>query len=490
MTEGEEKKIDTEETSSKEAALDSISEPVAETAPAKTVSTVSMDELQKKRSPVKLLVTTILMLLIALGVGFAIPNAMWFYYIQSGSQNMDALKLEESAKDFETAATIARFFPSGDERLGLSLNTLGTMQLALGRYKEAGKTIDESITIHKRLYGEGVKSTKALLLKAGLNRRQGNYKEAEEIYNNALDTIESAEGKNAKYAEVLMVLSILEIYRGNYARAEAGFLEVTSIHKELEGAKYKEPPDMTMNLGRIAEAKGDYKTAGDLYQKCLKELGAPDENNKASHCLVLNLMAELYITENDTKEAGASVEKAYALAQSLSAKEYLQAANLETLMNLTSFHIMEDQYDKAEKILKQSLPIARDRLGKNHPAYARVLSQQAEVLAYKNKFKEADADALEAIALMKETVGDTHRYVADLMRSRAKVLTRQKNFDEADTVLKQSLNLFAECLSAKHPEYANTLMAQAKLAEAKGNSARAAELMARARKIVEAANKR
>ena len=487
MTEGEEKKTDTEETSSKEAALDSISEPVAETAPAKTVS---MDDLQKKRSPVKLLVTTILMLLIALGIGFAIPNAMWFYYIQSGSQNMDDLKLEESAKDFETAVTIARLFPSSDERLGLSLNTLGTMQLALGRYKEANKTIDESIKIHERLYGEGVKSTKALLLKAGLNRRQGKYKQAEEIYNHALDKIEHAEGKTAKYAEVLMVLSILEIYRGNYARAEAGFLEVTAIHKELAGDKYKEPPDMTMNMGRIAEAKGDYKTASDLYQKCLKELGAPNDNNKASHCLVLNLMAELYITENNTKEAGTSVEKAYALAQSLSAKEYLQAANLETLMNLTSFHIMEDQFDKAEKILKQSLPIARDRLGKNHPAYARVLSQQAEVLAYKNKFKEADADALEAITLMKETVGDTHRYVADLMRSRAKVLTRKKSFDEAETVLKQALTLFAECLSAKHPEYANTLMVQAALAEARGNSARATELMARARKIVEAANER
>lgn len=487
MTEGEEKAREPEETSSKEAALDSISEPVAETAPAKTVS---MEELQNKRSPVKFLVTSILMLLIVLGIGFAIPNAMWFYYLQSGSQNMDDLKLEESAKDFETAVTIARLFPSSDERLGLSLNTLGTMQLALGHYKDATRTIDESIKIHEKLYGEGVKSTKALLLKAGLNRRQGKYKQAEEIYNHALDKIEKAEGKNAKYAEVQMVLSILEIYRGNYARAEAGFHEVSSIHKELEGAKYKEPPDMTMNMGRIAEAKGDYKTASGLYQKCLKELGAPDDNNKASHCLVLNLMAELYITENDTKDAGASVEKAYALAQSLSAKEYLQAANLETLMNLTSFHIMEDQYDKAEKILKQSLPIARDRLGKNHPAYARVLSQQAEVLAYKNKFKEADADALEAISLMKETVGDTHRYVADLMRSRAKVLTRQKNFDEAETVLKQALLLFAECLSAKHPEYANTLMVQAKLAEAKGNSTRAAELMARARKIVEAANKR
>ncbi|HMP54456.1 MAG TPA: tetratricopeptide repeat protein, partial [Candidatus Melainabacteria bacterium] len=83
-----------------------------------------------------------------------------------------------------------------------------------------------------------------------------------------------------------------------------------------------------------------------------------------------------------------------------------------------------------------------------------------------------------------------HRYVADLMRSRAKVLTRQKNFDEAETVLKQALLLFAECLSAKHPEYANTLVAQAKLAEAKGNSGRAAELMAKARKLFEAANRR
>lgn len=492
--EGKSPSAESEEEVKEIEVLESIEiEESAETADSETSDESSKQadsEEAKKKSPLKVLAAVAFALLILVGVIIAIPNALWYYELQAGSKNMEQLNMEQATRDFETAVNIARNFPESDERLGVGLNTLSTVLLAQGRYSEAEKTIKESLEIHQKRYGDDARSTKPLLLMAGLNRRQGNYNEAVKLYEKALKKIAEAEGEKDAYARALMILSVLEIYRGNYDKAESGFKKVETIGKTLYGERYNTSVDMLVNRGRIEEARGKYQSAKRYYRKCLEELGPVNETNKAGRCLVFNLMAELFLIENNNEEAGPLIQKAHALSQSLSAKEYLQAANLETLTNLTTFHIKEGKFDKAEKILEQSIPIARDRLGEGHPAYAKVEMQEAEVLASKGKFKQAKAISDRAMSLVRATVGEEHRFVAEQLRSQAKMHAFAGEKEASEAKYKEALEMFKNCLGKSHPECASTLFGWAAMLETNGNSAKANDLQYKARKIVEVANNR
>lgn len=443
---------------------------------------------EKRKPPVLAFVISALSLIFLVLV---LPNLYWMHAIKSGSNEFSKMKLDDAANYFSQAIWISRFFPKADDRLPKSLNILAKILIAQGKYEEASNAIAESIKISKRLYKKGSEEgyIEPLLLNASLSKRLGDYDTAVKIYDQILSISKDEKLVSPIYKDTLKEKSILEILTGDYDKAEAGLKEVNQLNEKLNQNTITNVSEIAYNLGRIQEARGNYKSALEFYNKAIMYLAPQIDKYKSAQSLIFNLKAELLMHEYKIDEAEPLVSKAFSLSQNPDNTDYLQVAKLKSIVNLTTIYLEKGNLDKAKKIIKKSFPIAEEKLGKGHPLYSKILSQRALLLALEGNFKEAKALTNKSKTLVEKTVGSNHRFVAAQTSNLAHIETLEKNYSIANDLYQNALATYKNCLGDKHPEYAlcqigysNCLEEDGKLQEAEQNRSNAVQVFALANK--------
>jgi tetratricopeptide (TPR) repeat protein len=183
--------------------------------------------------------------LLALGLslsGVAAQDEAWQSDIMSGRAAYKRGDYADAEQIFLRALETAETFGRDDARIALTLNDLGLLFKAQGRYGEAETALERALPIMEKALGPEHRDVAANLNNlADLFSVQGRYGEAEPLYRGALVVFEKARGpQHSDVATTLGALADLLRVQGRYAEAEPAYRRALAIFENALVASFNQ----------------------------------------------------------------------------------------------------------------------------------------------------------------------------------------------------------------------------------------------------------
>jgi tetratricopeptide (TPR) repeat protein len=157
----------------------------------------------------------------------------------------------------------------------------------------------------------------------------------------------------------------------------------------------------------------------------------------------------------------------------------------ESLNDLGVVYSEQEDYAKAESLMRQALALLEGTLGPDHPDVAIASNNVALQLRYQGRYDEAEPLFLRALSIWSNLQEPELAHMACTTNNLALLYVDQQCFAEAEPLFFQALTLWEHVRGAEHPDVARTLSNLARLYRDQGRYAEAEPLFLRARTICE-----
>ncbi len=280
---------------------------------------------------------------------------------------------------------------------------------------------------------------------AELDRRLADVPKAFQKFKERISRLESIlerEGNeigNKKLAEAQDALE-----KGDFSKADDLFAEIEA-REELA----------VKRSARAAFARGD------IAEQQVRWHDAAKHYTRAAHldpCFKTLLKAQKFtynIGDYDSSLSfGLDAQKAAIKEHKEHGKYSKQYARI--ISNLAMIHIEQKKYELAEPLLKESLKLYQDILGKKHPAVGMSLNNLGGMYQIKKQYREATYFFKRALNINKEAFGMKHPDTAHALNNLGTAYSDLGEFKTAKPLLKQALKIRKEILGDNHPYIANS----------------------------------
>lgn len=279
-----------------------------------------------------------------------------------------------------------------------------------GEYEEAEKHAQVVYGIFS-LNNDPVGLARSLYMLGRIKRRGGDFDRAKQYMLQALDHTSSLHGDQADFLIGLIFFNLGAINHilGDFREAEAEFLRAIELLKRVEGGRYYGLA--LSSYGALLNSKGHYEQAAQMLQNaynCFTENACFDD---LAH--TTNNLAYSYIRMGQFDKASKLLNESLELRRR--SKDIAgEAATLELIGRL---RFEQGKLEDAEKALKQAIEVAE--LADNPSEKAVALITLGRVLMAKRLFDNSQQALEEALKLAielknKSLQAETHTYLAEL----------------------------------------------------------------------------
>jgi tetratricopeptide (TPR) repeat protein len=370
------------------------------------------------------------------------------------------------------------------------MNTLGTVYMGLGLYRQARPLLDRAVATRRRLGGvDPLDLSDSLNHQGALLALQAEFDASEKTYREAI-RIESARPKDRQsqieLADSLYGLSTLLQLEGRHADAEKTLRETLSLQQTLYDASH---PAIARTLKYLAVAiadGGDLNTAIPLMQRAVamqRELRGNEPHPDLAE--VLSDMGALYYLRGDSEEAETFYREALAMNRRVLGEKHVEIAS--GLENVATTLWDKEDLAGAETLYRQSLAMRGELQGEKHPDYGQTLFNLAALQYDRGNVSEALASMREVLSIYRKVYPADHPETALTLNVIGFYLTMAGQFTEANQYLEQGLAMRRRLFDARHPDVASSLMMLAILKVAEGGYPQALEMAQNAKGIYTAA---
>jgi tetratricopeptide (TPR) repeat protein len=298
------------------------------------------------------------------------------------------------------------------------MDTVGTVYMGLGLYRQARPLLDGAVTARR---SGGAPQAFALSLSlehvGDLRTMQADYGAAEQAYRDAI-AIQSARPEDpqsqAELSRTLHGFGTLLQRQGKYAEAEHNLRQALERQQKLHAGPNDDVARTLKDLARVMADGGGLNGAIPVMRSAL------------------GMQRALRGAEPhpDTAEA----------------------------INDLALLLEEDgDYDESEKLLREEIAMNRRLLGEKHPEIATGLQNLALVLHDKGNLAPAESTYRQALAMRRELLGPVHPDVAVTLNNLAFVLHDRGNTHGALETERESLAIYRELFPGDHPEVARIM---------------------------------
>jgi tetratricopeptide (TPR) repeat protein len=155
----------------------------------------------------------------------------------------------------------------------------------------------------------------------------------------------------------------------------------------IAGPVTAQEPDITA-IGQLIE-RGNHAAALLEAQKLEAAAKAQFGISHTSYAYALNILATVYLTQEEYDEAEGLYRRAMAIRAKVLGDDHPDVAHSLTI--LSSVYSLQRKFAEAEGLLRRALEIQEKALGKNHVTKATTLGLLASVCLWQGKDQEADA---------------------------------------------------------------------------------------------------
>lgn len=294
--------------------------------------------------------------------------------------------------------------------------------------------------------------------------------------------VEEAKDKLAEEPEVQASLLTMIggglLSLGFYEDAEKPLMEAMQIREMLVDPNAHDLADSYLNVGWYFIESGDYEQARQYTNMALRLFQGSNYRADPGLPEALNQMAALEMESGDIKESARLMRDAYRLACErnpdgennidflynlgtvlLQSSEYEEArGNLKTVIlkcessrsnrplcasareSLAMIHLKSGDLRLAEEMMLNAVSLRLSVQGREHPHYARALTNLGEVYRKQGRDEEALSRFSEALEIQEEKLGD-HPKVAVTLNNMGLIYAKLSRFQEAEEFLTKSIEI-------------------------------------------------
>ena len=235
---------------------------------------------------------------------------------------------------------------------------------------------------------------------------------------------------------------------GDFARARSMFEEALETRRAALGSDHVDVAATLFSLGDVIRRRDDAGRALPMFREALairqRQLGA-------RHPLTLE---SLYWVGTTLHETGNSREGKPLIDEWLAVVEaaplYMTLDRATQLINAGQMLEVRGEFDRAERLHRQSVVIRRALLGPAHPHTAMALHEVAGVLGNQRRLAEGDSVFREAEAILRAAYPDGHPDLATVYRSHAIIKQRLRQPAEALALYQEMERLLRRFLGPNH----------------------------------------
>ncbi len=354
------------------------------------------------------------------------------------------------------------------------LDTVGTVYMELGLYREARPLLARAVDSRRQLAGADPSALSASLTHLGeLQSLQADFDAGESSYREAIarqsSQPDSAENR-AGLAKSLHGLGEVLESQGRYKEAEQSFREALAIQRRLLGPAHADIARTLQDLALVMDDNGHRKAAIAVMREALdmqRELNASQPDPGLA--LAIHNLGALLDEDGDYDGAEKLYVEALAMRHRLLGDKHPLIA--VTLASLARVRQTKGDLVGAEAAFREALAIEQQTLGELHPDVAGTLNNLAFVQYARGDRVAAVANEREALRILQQLFPGDHPEVARYENRLGSWLTEAGDYAEADHDLQDSLAMRRRLFGEEHPDIASSLDAVAILQVARGQNA-------------------
>ena len=295
------------------------------------------------------------------------------------------------------------------------LDTVGTVYMGLGLYKQARPLLERSVSTRRRLRdADPLANSDSLNHLGDVLTLQAEFTVAEKTYRESIAALRAQPVSNAQQAALarsLHGLGMTLANQGKLPEAEQNLRAALALQRGLFGPVNGDVGRTLEDLAQVVDQRGDLKAAIPLMQ------GA------------LDIQRRLHGTGPHPDLA-------------------------EAINNLGFLYEEEGNHDAAEKLFREALAMNRRLLGDKHKEIAAGLSNLAFVEKEKGDLTHAEANFRQALAMQRELLGEVHPDVAMTLNNLAYVYSDLGNTRDKLLMQRESLAVYRQLFPGDHPDVA------------------------------------
>ena len=370
------------------------------------------------------------------------------------------------------------------------MDTLGSVYMGLGLYKQARPLLDRAVTARRSVPGvDPLELSDSLSHQGDLLSAQAEYAAGEKAYRDAIG-IASARPDDPKSRDELATslygLGVLQALDGRFPDAEKNLREAFRMQQALYGSSHPTIARTMKDLARAMADGGDLNGAVALMRSAVamqrEQRGDEPHPDLAE---VLNDMGLLFYRHGDFEDSEKFFRESLAMKSRLLGDKHPEiAAGLENVAA-----VLQDKGDLAgaEALYRQASEMYRELLGEYHPQFANTVINLASLQYDRGETKEALASIKTALTIYRKVYPADNAETARVINVIGSWLTMAGQYDEADRYLHEGLAMRRRLFKDEQPDLASSLMMLAILRVAEHKYSDALELAEHARSIYTAA---
>lgn len=370
------------------------------------------------------------------------------------------------------------------------LDTVGTVYMGLGLYKQARPLLERAVGTRRRLLdSDPVANSDSLNHLGDVLTLQAEFTIAERTFRESIAKLRAQPASSAQQAALARSLHGLGMAlsnQGTLPEAEQQLRAALAMQRALFGEVNGEVARTLEDLGQVVDQRGDLKASIPLMQSALaiqRQLHGTDPHPDLAEAI--NNLAFVYEEKADHDDAEKLFREGLAMNRRLLGDKHKEIAI--GLSNLA--YVLQEKGDlsHAEVTFRQTLAMQRELLGNVHPDVAMTLNNLAYVYAALHDTSNELRTQRESLAIYQQLFPGDHPDVARVANQLGFFLTEANQYAEAERQVRDSLGMRRRLLGNAHPDVASSLTSLAILQVATHKYADALDSSREAVKIYSAA---
>ena len=225
--------------------------------------------------------------------------------------------------------------------------------------------------------------------------------------------------------------------------------QALELARRLDAQESRSATKLMTELGVLLVAKSLYSEAEPYLRRVLK---LDEERWGADHLEVSNDLSNLAMLLKATGRLGEAEPLARRAVEGSPTAMRRHPSFAKKLNGLALLLMEKQEYEEAERLLREALDIDRETQGEDHAAVGRDLHNLALLLMSTGCTAEAEPLLRRTLSIFIASHGDTHPRTARAMQVLANLLRDQGRSTEAEPLARQALEIFEGILGPDHPQ--------------------------------------
>ena len=137
-----------------------------------------------------------------------------------------------------------------------------------------------------------------------------------------------------------------------------------------------------------------------------------------------------------------------------------------SLNNLAALYYKQEDYDRAEPLMRRSLAVLEETLGPDDADVAQTKKNLAAIYYLQENFTDAEPLLIESLATLEDIHGPNHAFVATILNHLAVLYQAQARYADAEPLLERSLQIWESLLGKDNADVVKSRELLARLREA------------------------